>query len=193
MLPRASIVTSRLTRTRFRASARDPGDKLTETIAGSSWGVIPIAIARLNRNASSKGRDSATLITKMEIVSTPATLTRKPEVAQVNLERGVRLTFAQTQGDGPEGSACCGGDNDSATRALAHHRTHERTRRQVDRGVGCGDRLQCLGRCHRFAGEDSLIALELVGLDDPKVSWHHAADPQRHYITGTSGLASTAR
>ena len=66
MLPRSSIVTSRLTSTRLRASARDPVDRLTETIAGSSCGVIPIAIAREKSSASISGRESATLITKID-------------------------------------------------------------------------------------------------------------------------------
>lgn len=69
-------MTRRLTRTRLRASARDPVDRLTETIAGS-WGVMPIAMAKLNRKASINGRESATLITRIETVSTPATFTRK--------------------------------------------------------------------------------------------------------------------
>ena len=50
------MVTSRLTSTRRRASSRDPVDRLTLTIAGSSWGVMPMAIARENSSASSSGR-----------------------------------------------------------------------------------------------------------------------------------------
>ena len=46
-----------------------------------------------------------------------------------------------------------------------------------------GDRLRCLDRGHRFAGEDCLVALELVGLDDPQVGRHDTADPQRHDVT----------
>ena len=73
------MVTRRLTRTRLRASARDPVERLTETIAGSSCGVIPIAIASENSSESINGRESAMLITKIETVSTPATLTSNAE------------------------------------------------------------------------------------------------------------------
>ena len=38
-----------------------------------------MAMARENSNASSSGRDSATLMTKIEIVSTAATRTSSPE------------------------------------------------------------------------------------------------------------------
>ena len=79
MLPRSSIVTSRFTSTRFRASLRDPLARLTETIAGSSCGVMPMAIASENRSASIRGRESATLMTKIETQRTPATFTSRPE------------------------------------------------------------------------------------------------------------------
>ncbi len=75
MLPRSSIVTSRLTSTLLRASWRDPAARLTLTIAGRSCGVIPIAIASENRSASMIGRERATLITKIETVRIPATQT----------------------------------------------------------------------------------------------------------------------
>ncbi len=72
-------MTSRLTSTRWRASCRDPVERLTLTIAGSSCGVIPIAMASENSSASSSGRENATLITKIEIVNTAATLTSSAE------------------------------------------------------------------------------------------------------------------
>ena len=78
-LPRSSIVTSRFTSTRLRASAREPVDRLTDTIAGSSCGVMPIAMASEKSRVSSSGRENATLTTKMKTVSTPATRARKPE------------------------------------------------------------------------------------------------------------------
>ena len=63
----------------MRASAREPVERLTVTIAGSSCGVIPIAIASENSSASRNGRESATLMTKIETVSTPATWTSSSE------------------------------------------------------------------------------------------------------------------
>ena len=47
------MLTSRLTMTDFRASLRAPIDRLIVTIAGSSCGVSPIAIARANSSDSS--------------------------------------------------------------------------------------------------------------------------------------------
>ncbi len=79
MLPRSSIVTSRLTSTLRRASWREPLERLTLTIAGSSCGVIPIAIASENSSASMIGRCSSTLTTKMKVVRLAATHTRSFE------------------------------------------------------------------------------------------------------------------
>ena len=79
MLPRSSIVTSRFTSTRLRASLRDPLARLTETIAGRSCGVMPMAIASENRSASISGRESATLMMKIETQRTPATFTSRLE------------------------------------------------------------------------------------------------------------------
>jgi hypothetical protein len=73
------MVTNRLTSTRWRARARDPLDKLTETIAGRSCGVRPMAITRLNSSASISGRSKAMLMTKIVTVSTAATLTSNAE------------------------------------------------------------------------------------------------------------------
>ena len=49
------------------------------TMAGSSCGVMPMAIASEKSNASSNGREKATLITKIEIVNTAATRTNSLE------------------------------------------------------------------------------------------------------------------
>ena len=52
------MVTSRFTSTLRCASAREPVDRLTLTIAGSSCGVIPIAIASENSSASMSGAEA---------------------------------------------------------------------------------------------------------------------------------------
>ena len=54
-------------------------ERLTLTMAGSNWGVMPMAMANENNNASSSGREKATLMTKIEIVSTAATRTKSLE------------------------------------------------------------------------------------------------------------------
>ena len=48
-------------------------------MAGSSCGVMPMAMASENSSASSSGREKATLITKIEMVSTAATRTSSLE------------------------------------------------------------------------------------------------------------------
>jgi hypothetical protein len=37
--------------------------------------------------------------------------------------------------------------------------------------------FRCFGRRHRLSGEYCLVALELVGLEDPEISRNDAADP----------------
>ena len=73
------MLTSRFTSTFWRASRREPVDRLTVTIAGRSCGVSPIAIASENSSASMNGRCSTMLITKIDTVSTPATRTSRNE------------------------------------------------------------------------------------------------------------------
>ena len=65
--------TSRLTSTSRRRIRREPAARLVDTTAGSSCGVIPTAIASENSKASSSGRASTTLITKIAPVNDPAT------------------------------------------------------------------------------------------------------------------------
>ena len=66
------MATSRFTRTCCFARAREPAERLTETIAGNSSGVSPTAIARENRSASSSGRPRTTLMRKTKIDTTRA-------------------------------------------------------------------------------------------------------------------------
>ena len=79
MLPRSSIATSRLTSTFFAASAFEPDERLTVTMAGIISGAMPTAMAREKSSASMSGRWSATLMTKMNAVRTPATPNKKRE------------------------------------------------------------------------------------------------------------------
>ena len=79
MLPRSSMATSRFTSTFFAASAFDPDERLTVTMAGIISGAIPTAIAREKRSASMSGLESATLTMKMNAVRTAATPKRNRE------------------------------------------------------------------------------------------------------------------
>ena len=73
------MATSRFTSTFFAARAFEPADRLTVTIAGIISGAMPTAMASENSSASISGRDSATLMTKMNAVSTAATANRNRE------------------------------------------------------------------------------------------------------------------
>ena len=64
------MATSRFTRTLRRASAREPLDRPTVTIAGINSGVIPTAMASEKSSASRSGLWNATLNTKIVSVST---------------------------------------------------------------------------------------------------------------------------
>ena len=70
MLPKSSIATNRRTKTPRCAIRFAPTARLIVTIAGSSSGVSPTAIARENSTASIGGRPIATLITKIAITRT---------------------------------------------------------------------------------------------------------------------------
>ena len=79
MSPRSSMHTRRLTRTPWWARRRDPVARLVVTTAGSSCGVIPTAIASENSSDSSSDRCKIRLMTKIEVLRTPATSTSSTE------------------------------------------------------------------------------------------------------------------
>ena len=79
MLPRSSMATSRFTSTFLAASALEPAERLTVTMAGIISGAMPTAMASEKSSASMRGRDRATLTMKMNAVSTAATANRKRE------------------------------------------------------------------------------------------------------------------
>ena len=146
---------------------------------------MPTAIASANRNASSSGRESATLITKIETVSTPATFTRKREKPRSPSWNAVSAWRSpRPAAIAPNAVAGARRHDHALAGALVHDRAHEGTGRQVDRGVRAGDGLRRLGRRHRLAGEDRLVAFELVGPDEPQVGRDHVADPQRDDVAG---------
>jgi hypothetical protein len=174
MVPRSSMVTSRLTSTRRRASWRDPVDRLTPTIAGSSWGVMPMAIAREN----SSGRCRARLMTKIAVVSTPATHTSSVEKPRSPAWNAVSVWRSASPTAILPNAVAAGGHHHPTRGALVDHGAHERARGQVDGGVARGDRGSGLGRRDRLAGQDGLVALQLVGLQQPQVAGHQVAHVQ---------------
>ena len=184
------MVTSRLTSTRRRASCREPVDRLTLTMAGSSCGVMPMAMASENSSASSNGRENATLMTKIEIVSTAATRTSSLEKSRrPDLEGGLGLPLAEPDGDLAERGRRTRRHHDRLAGALVHDRAHERARRKIHRRVARGRRDR-LGRRHRLAGEHAFVALELARLDETHVGRHEIADAQATTSPGTSSRTS---
>ncbi len=73
------MLMSRFTTTRLRARFLAPEARLTVTIAGSSCGVRPTAMASANRADSRTERPSSQLATKMLPASTAVTRTRSCE------------------------------------------------------------------------------------------------------------------
>jgi hypothetical protein len=113
---KSSIPRSSTASTRWSASRR-PASAAPTCI--SQRRLMPMAIARENSSASSSGRDRATLMTKMEIVSTAATRTRSFEnPRQPGLECGLGLAFGQPDSDLAERGRRAGGHHDRAAGAL---------------------------------------------------------------------------
>jgi hypothetical protein len=104
------------------------------------------------------------------------------EAPQPRLERGLGLALAEPDGDLAERGQRAGGHHDPAPRALVDHGTHERARGQVDGGVTSGDRVGRLDRRDGLAGQDGLVALQLVGLQQPQVGRDHIAHAQGHHV-----------
>ena len=88
------MATSRLTSTFFAASARDPVERLTVTMAGIISGAMPTAMASEKSSASMSGRDRATLTTKMNTVSTAATPKRNRENRDSPTSKAVCACFS---------------------------------------------------------------------------------------------------
>ena len=135
--------TRRLTITRRRASRRAPVARLTVTIAGSSCGVRPTAIASANRADWRSERPSATLITKIEPASTTVTVASSREKACSPCWNAVcPCRSPKPQRDRAERGVRARADDERRARPAAHERAHERARRQVERRVAqAGARL----------------------------------------------------
>ena len=175
MLPRSSIVTSRLTSTLRRASWRDPVARLTLTIAGRSCGVIPIAIASENSSASMhRPREGDVDHEDRDRQDAGHPDEQLRELVQPDLERGRGLgARAEPDRDLPERRRRARRDDDGAGRALVDDRAHERAGGEVDLGVAGGGGRRRLRRRHRLAGEHRLVALEASRLEQAHVGRDH--------------------
>ena len=147
--------------------------------------MIPIAIASENRSASISGRENATLITKIETVRTPATLTRrreKPRSPTWNAVSAWRLREAG--GDLAERRRRAGRDDDAAPGALVDDRAHERAA-----GRSSGESLAGATAGDLATGSDSPVSTasshsSCGGVEQPEVGRHDVADPQSDDVAG---------
>ena len=177
--------TSLLTRTLRRLIRRDPAARLVDTTAGSSWGVIPTAMARENNKASMIGLCRATLITKIDVVSAPATYTssienrRSPTWNSVSrwcvlspaamLPNSVRAPMATTT---PRALPAW------TTVPISAHPDSSAS------GVPAGTATGGLFDGQRFAGEHGFVAFQAGDFQQPNVGRDDVAQFQLHDVAG---------
>ena len=189
MLPRSSIATRRFTRTFLAASARDPEERLTVTIAGIISGVMPTAIARENSKALDQRAGERHVHEEDEGGQHAATPNKKREkFRRPDLERGVGSLLAEPGCDLAEFRAA---DRSRRPHALPEPswtivpmNAHPgRSRPDLD-SVGA----DLLRHWHRLTGEHCLVTLELVDLQQAEVGRHERRRPaatRRHRARGS--------
>src|SRR5581483_1277996 len=157
--------TRRLTITLRRANRRAPVARLTVTIAGNSCGVRPTAIASANKPDWSSERPSAALITKIEPASSAVTTASRRENCCSPCWNDVWPCRS------PRRSAI-------APKAVLAPVRMTRPRPSPPRTI-----VGCLGRGLRLAGQQRLVALELVNIDQAQVGRNHVPYAQVHEVT----------
>ena len=178
------MATSRFTSTFLAASALEPAERLTVTMAGIISGAIPTAMASEKSSASMRGRDKATLTMKMNAVSTAATANKKRENCDKPTSKAVWPCFS----DRP--AAICPNAVRAPVRtttpsagALVDDRPHEHASRLIQRRAA-GDRLDRLGDRHRLSGQHPFVALEFFDGQQAQIGRHQSPDTQRHHVAG---------
>ena len=174
------MLTSRFTSTLRRARRREPVERLTVTIAGSSCGVRPIAIASENSSASMNGRCSTRLITKIDAVSTPATRTRRKENWRSPTWNAVSPGARRAR------PRCA--RSRSACRCARRRRVAEPSRTMVpisahERSPFATESARLLDR-ERTPREHSLVALELGRLEQADVGRNDVAERELQDVAG---------
>ena len=186
MLPRSSIVTSRLTSTRLRASWRDPLARLTVTMAGSSCGVMPIAIASENSSASISGREKRDVDDEDRDGEHGGDLHEQPrEVAQPDLERRLGLPLREPGRDAAPNAVAV----PVATTTPRPEPWCTIVPMNAHEGRSSGESLAgatavAFGDRHRLAGQHGLVALEVRHVEQPQVGGHDVADAKRDDVAG---------
>ena len=144
--------------------------------------MMPTAMARLNSTASMSGRSSTRLITKIAPVSTPATQ-QQGELAQPDLELGVRLPLAQPDRDPPElrrppVATTTPMPEPAAPPCPSAHRTRVRP------AAARRHRLGGLLHRDRLTGQDRLLTLQVRRLEQAQVGGHYLTELQVHDVAG---------
>ena len=154
------------------------------TIAGSSCGVRPTAIASANRADWRSERPSAALITKIEPASTAVTVASRREKSCSPCWNAVtpcrsprRTAIAPNAVREPVRTTTPRPPPPLTSVPMNAHEPQIQGR--VPRRLSLG---RLLGR-PRLAGQHRLVALELVHLEQPQIGRNHIADPQMHDIT----------
>ena len=98
------------------------------------------------------------------------------EVAKAELERRLRLALAELRRDLAELGPAAGLDDDPDAAPGPDDGSHEGARRQLERRLWVRHRLDVLLRRRRLAGEDGLVALQSLRLEQAQVGGHHVAD-----------------
>ena len=169
------------------ASRREPAARLVDTIAGSSCGVMPTAMASENSSASMSGRCSS------EVDDEDRRRQRAGDVDQQHRE------VAQARPGTPSRARACPGRRRSDRTRCAgrsrrrrrgptagvHDRAHERAARSA-RPAASRRRPVAIALVdgQRLAGEHRLVASSPTTVEQPQVGGHQVAEPQLDDVAG---------
>ena len=179
------MLTSRLTTTLRSANRLAPVERLIVTIAGNSCGVRPTAIASANSSDPSRERPISDVEDQDRAGQHGGDADEQQrEVPQTELERGLRLSFSELQGDRAELGPTAGTHDHTDPASFAHDSAHERARRKVQGGLRRRDRIAALLRRQRLARQHRLVALETLDVQQAHVRRHDITDGEPHDIAG---------
>ena len=183
--PRSWIAVSRLTITCSRAMRSAPRASVTETIIGSSSGVRPTASARANRNDSSSGRSNSRLIKQHEQDEQDGDPDHQyAEAADAERECRRRRLLTQYVGDGAEARRPPDGNDQCPRRAADDGAAHEDAVRRLCSGLRRRRAACVLLDRVGFARQQSLVDVEVAGLEEPAVGWHEITGREQDDVAG---------
>ncbi len=147
--------------------------------------MIPIAIASENSSASISGREKATLITKIEIVRTPATLTSSREKPRRPTWNAVSACVSERPAAIRPNAVAVPVETTTPRpppwwTTVPMNAQDGRSSGESLAGATAGD----LATGQRLAGQHGLVALELRCVEQPQIGRHDVADPQGDDVAG---------